>query len=161
MICVVRDHRGLRNVRVRRLLLHAREIRLRLLLHWLYTERGCDDVALVVVGKVVRPVGLLVDGHLLHQNLVTDLPDDVPVGVEHHVLVAAHAAAVVVEVNGTEVALVVASIADLEGADLGAGFSGSCKTELRLIFLMFVLNVVGVRIHARDMCRVLVVHSTY
>ena len=79
VIGVVRYHRRLRNVRVDRLLLHARHVGLQLLLEWFDTECRGDHVAWMVSAKVVGPVDLLIDGDLLAQDLVTDLPNDVPI----------------------------------------------------------------------------------
>ena len=87
---------------------------------------------------------VVIDRDLLAQDLIADLADNVSVRVEHHVLVAAHASAVVVEVNRAEVALVVPSATDFQRADLGTRFSRSSETQLRLILLMLVLNFVGV-----------------
>lgn len=75
-------------------------------------------------------------------------------------MIAAHAAAVVVEVDWAEVALVVPSAADLQRADLGARFSRSGEAQLRLILLVLILNFVGVRVDARQMSLVLVAHSS-
>ena len=58
-------------------------------------------------------------------------------------MIAAHASAVVVEVNRAEVAFV-PSATDFQRADLGTRFSRSSEAQLRLILLMLVLNFVGV-----------------
>lgn len=79
MVRVVRYHRGLGDVRVGRLLLHAGQSGLRLLLQWFNAECRGNDVGLIFIGEVVGPVGLLVDRDLLAQDLITDLADDVSV----------------------------------------------------------------------------------